>query len=69
MYRVKIGFNVKMEHGEHLAMGAGKVMDVNMDGGEWKEARFEPGEKMKRLPKLADVKFLLECGALEVVNE
>jgi hypothetical protein len=65
MYRVVIGFNVRLEVGETLRKGAGKVQKVGTGGGsEWEEARFEAGERVEKLPKLADVAYLVGCGAL-----
>ena len=61
MYEVLIGFNVRLEAGEAWP---GSVIEA----GDEREARFEAGERLETLPKLADANQLIQAGVIRPVK-
>ena len=61
MYEVLIGFNVELAEGEVWKGKAGVIWKYP-DGR--REVRFEPGERMRELPKQTDIAWLEEIDAI-----
>ena len=64
-YTVDIGFNVRLLSGETWPKkGPGTLLELDPP-----EVRFEPGEKVSKLPSQADVEMLVGLGALVPLEE
>lgn len=63
MYQVQIGFNVVLQPKESWP---GRVLEF-ADG--IREARCEPGDVLGALPSATAVDFLMEIGALSIIED